>query len=202
MLALIVIFGAMTVILSFIHIPFPPFGDVTPASTPVSIVSTIAPSVVGVGASLIKGVGISLWTGKWFMELPVGIGDAFMAAFTYYLARKKIKPTYAVIIGQLSRYLFTSGIVALYIGTIVSTGIPSPLGGDVIVKFNSYAGKVGANPSYYPFLSSISIVWLARVPSMTLSILVNAFLTVLVIGTTGKNLKGLAGYFIKENEEK
>jgi thiamine transporter ThiT len=202
MLALIVIFGAMAVVLSFVHIPFPPFGDVTPASTPVSIVSTIAPSVVGVGVSLIKGVGISMWTGKWFMELPVGIGDAFMAAFTYYLVKKKIKPTYAVIAGQLSRYLFTSGMVALYISTIVSTGIPSPLGGDVIAKFTSYAGKVGANPSYNTFLSSMSIVWLARVPSMTLSILVNAFLSVLVIRSAGKQLKKFAKYFVKENEEK
>jgi hypothetical protein len=202
MLALIAIFGATTVVLSFIYIPFPPFGDVTPASTAVSIVSTIAPPVVGVGVSLIKGVGISMWTGKWFMEIPVGIGDAFMAAFTYYLVKKKIKPTYAVIAGQLSRYLLTSGVVALYISTIVSTGIPSPLGGDVITKFNSYAGKVGANPSYHSFLSSMTIVWLARVPSMTLSILVNAFLSVFIIKLAGKQLRNFARCFIKEKEEK
>jgi hypothetical protein len=202
MLALIVTFGALTIVLSLVYIPFPPFGDVTPASTPVSIVSTIAPPVIGVVVSLIKGIGISMWTGKWFMELPVGLGDAFMAAFTYYLARKKIKPTYAVTAGQLSRYLFTSGIVALYISIIVSTGIPSPLGGDVMAKFNNYAGKVGAIPNYHSFLSSMAIVWLARVPSMTLSILVNAFLSVLVIKSAGNQLRKFARFFIKETEEK
>ena len=111
------------------------------------------------------------------------------------------KTTYAIIGGQLSRYLFTSSVVALYISTIVSTGIPSPLGGDIIAKFNSYAGKVGANPSYNSFLSNVAIVWLARFPSMTLSILVNAFLSVFVIRTVGVQLREFIRYFTRDTEK-
>lgn len=193
-LALTAIFGAIAVMLSFINIPFPPFGDVTPASTPVSVISTAAPSIVGIGASLIKGVGISMWTGNWFMEIPVGIGDAFMAAFTYYLAKKWFRRTYSVTLGQLSRFLFTSGAVALYVGIIISTGIPSPLGGDVVAKFNSYAGKLGIAATSQSFLYSVAIVWLARFPSMALSILLNAILSILVVRSLQDQLNKLASY--------
>lgn len=189
------IFGALSVVLSFIYFPLPPFGDVTPASAPISIVSTITPASVGVVASLIKGVGISLWTGKWFMEIPVGVGDACMAYFTHYLTKNKIKPTHAVIAGQLSRYLFTSGIVAIYISIVITSGIASPLGGDVISKFNKYAGKLGFKPVSHPFLICVAIVWLARFPAMTLSILVNAFLSILIIRSLGNQLKRYSQVF-------
>lgn len=191
----------MAIVLSFIRIPFPPFGDLTPASTPVSIVATLAPPIVGVGASLIKGVGISAWTGEWFMEIPVGVGDAAMAALTWYLVKKRVKPTYSVILGQLSRYLFTSGMVALYISVVLSTGIPSPLGGDVVAKFSKYAVKLGLAPTSYHFLSNMMIVWLARFPSTTLSIVVNAFLSVIILKSAGIQLKEFARYFIEENEK-
>lgn len=122
----------------------------------------------------------------------------YLAAFTHYLTKKRVKPMFAVIAGQLSRYLFTSGMVALYISAIVSTGIPSPLVGDVIAKFSKYAGNMGFIPASQPFLLCMAIVWLARFPSMTLSILVNSFLSVLLIRSAGNQLRRFSRYFIEE----
>jgi hypothetical protein len=62
------------------------------------------------------------------MEIPVGVGDSIMAGFTYYLVKKRAKPTRAVVLGQLSRYFFTSGIVELYVYAMVNLGISLPLG--------------------------------------------------------------------------
>jgi hypothetical protein len=171
--------GSMCILLSFFYIDFPPFGDVTPASTPLSIVSPITPYYVGIIASLIKGMGISMWTGKWFIELPVGIGDSAMAGFTKYLSLK-INPKIAIIIGQLSRYVFTSGIVSFYIGIILFFNLPSPLGGDVYGKFQTYSDRINNIHNDGSFFSIISIVWLARAPSMTLSILLNTILSFLL----------------------
>jgi len=196
-LALMATFGSLAVVLSFLYISIPPWGDVTPASTPISVISTIAPLPVGMGASLIKGLGISLWTGDWFMEILVGIGDSLMAGFTWYLVKKKVKHTRAVVLGQLSRYLFTSGMVALYVSAVVSLGIPSPLGGDVIGKFASYAARIGLGLTNYPFLLCTAIVWIARFPSMTLSILLNSFLSFAVIAKGEKVLRAFAKYFVE-----
>jgi thiamine transporter ThiT len=192
LLALMAVFGSLAIVLSFIYFSLPPWGDITPASTPVSIVATIAPFPVGMGASVIKGIGISMWTGEWFMEIPVGVGDSLMAAFTYFLIKRKLKPSRAVVLGQLSRFLFTSGMVALYVSSVVSLGVPSPLGGDVAAQFDSYAARLGLKTAGYPFLSCMAIVWLARVPSMTLSILLNSLLSVAVVVSAEKQLKALA----------
>jgi hypothetical protein len=64
-LAMIIMFGAIVVVLSFIRIPFPPFGEKTLRLRPFPSFSTIAARIVGVGASLIKEIGISAWTGEW-----------------------------------------------------------------------------------------------------------------------------------------
>jgi hypothetical protein len=201
-LVLVAMFGSLAFLLTFIYVSFPPWGDVTPATTPISVISTVAPWPIGVCASLIKGVGASIWTGEWFMEIPVGIGDSLMSAFTYFLVKKKVTRTHAAIVGQLSRYLFTSGIVALYIGTVASIGIPSPLGGDIIGKLNNYGQKIGFNLSSPFFFSSVSIVWLARVPAMTISILVNILLSVLILRTAGKQISAFINNFIEPEKAK
>jgi ABC-type Co2+ transport system permease subunit len=51
--------------------------------------------------------------------MSAGVGDSFMAIFTNKLS-KRINVLYSVIIGQISRYLFTSGMVALALGVTVS----------------------------------------------------------------------------------
>jgi hypothetical protein len=201
LLALMAVFGSLSIVLSFIYFALPPWGDVTPASAPISVVSAIAPFPVGTGAAIIKGVGISAWTGDWFIELPVGVGDSMMAAFTYYLVKKKMRADRAIVLGQLSRFLFTSGVVALYVGAVVSLGIPSPLGGDVIGKFTSYAGRIGLDLSNYPFLLCMAVVWVARFPSMALSILLNSILSVIIIRWGEKPLRALAKYLFASPKE-
>ena len=118
--ALSALFGAMAIFFTNLWIPMF-FGNPNLGSTPVILAGVLCPLPVGVAAGIIKGVGASLWTGQALIEMPAGIGDALMAAFANYLARRW-KRIYAVIVGQFSRYLFTSGMIALNIGFMTSLG--------------------------------------------------------------------------------
>jgi hypothetical protein len=108
---------------------------------------------------IIKGTAVSIWTGVWYVEFPAGIGDVIIAAFAYLLC-KKMTSEYAVIGGQLSRFIFTSGLVALFVATEVTIGMPTvqlaafqSLGGSA--DFLSYFAVAFTEITYPPSLLSV-----------------------------------------------
>ena len=181
------LFGALAILCTNLWIPMF-FGNPNLGSTPVTIAGVLCPLQVGVAAGIVKGIAASLWTGQALIEMPAGIGDALMAAFANYLARRW-KRTYAVIAGQLSRYLFTSGMIAFNIGFVSSLGAS---------EATAFQGVLRTFPSLVPSISplpppvvNIIIVWLAIFPAVTLSILANMLASTLVIATAEKRLEKL-----------
>ncbi len=107
----VAVFGALSIVLSSIRVSFP-LGNPNLGSTPVSIAASASPGLAAFAVGIIKGVGVSLWTGQALIEIPAGIGDGLMGVFTSWLSRR-INPVLAVAAGQISRYLFTSGMIAV-----------------------------------------------------------------------------------------
>lgn len=107
----VAVFGALSIVLSSIRISLP-LGNPNLGSTPVSIAAVASPGISAFAVGLIKGFGVSLWTGQALIEIPAGIGDGMMGVLTSWLSRR-INPVLAVAVGQLSRYLFTSGMIAI-----------------------------------------------------------------------------------------
>ncbi|MCQ8892160.1 MAG: hypothetical protein NQU41_02110 [Candidatus Methanosuratincola sp.] len=107
----VAVFGALSIVLSSIRVSFP-LGNPNLGSTPVSIAAAASPGLAAFAVGLIKGLGVSLWTGQALIEIPAGIGDGMMGVLTSWLSRR-INPVLAVAVGQLSRYFFTSGMIAL-----------------------------------------------------------------------------------------
>jgi hypothetical protein len=179
-IALSAVFGALAILFTQIFIPLF-FGNPNLGSTPVTIASIFFPLPVSAMTGLIKGIGASIWTAKPYIEFPAGIGDAFMAAFTYYLS-KKWRRLYAVLAGQLSRYVFTSGAIALYLGSVVSFGIASSpeqsafLG--LLGKFPWFAEAVSFLP---PWLGNFMIAWIGIFPAVTLSIIANGLVCAILV---------------------
>lgn len=190
MVALTAIFGSLSLLFTQLWIPLF-FGNPNLGSTPVTLAAVLCPMPVGVVAGIIKGLGASLWTGQSYIEMPAGVGDALMAIFTNYLSRRLRRKAYAVVIGQLSRYFFTSGMIALYIGLAVSLGSSGPEAStlqslqrrlSISIHFASYLPSPMAN---------ILIVWLAILPAVTLSIIGNTIVSATVITIAGKRLEKL-----------
>lgn len=154
LLAYTALLGALSIILGNIKIPLQ-LGNPNLGSTPVSLSGISTPSPVPLLVGIIKGLGVSLWTGQIIIELPAGIGDGIVGIFTLYLA-KRVNPIIAVIVGQLSRYIFTSGMIAIALGTssTLNSGLP------------------GA------YLNNIIYYWVAMLPAITLSIIANTVLSV------------------------
>lgn len=187
--ALSAIFGAVAIFCTNLWIPLF-FGNPNLGSTPVTLAGVLCPLPVGVASGMIKGIGASLWTGQAFIEMPAGIGDALMAAFANYLARRW-KRVYAVIAGQLSRYLFTSGMIALYLGLIASLGTSGPEAGTfqaLLKRFPWFVQSVSPLP---PLLANIMIVWVAIFPAVTLSVAANMLVSTLVVAAAGKRIEDL-----------
>ncbi|MEN3034992.1 MAG: hypothetical protein ABC537_01695 [Candidatus Methanosuratincola sp.] len=107
----VAVFGALSIVLSSIRVSFP-LGNPNLGSTPVSIAASASPGLAAFAVGLIKGLGVSLWTGQALIEIPAGIGDGMMGILTSWLSRR-INPVLAVAVGQLSRYFLTSGMIAL-----------------------------------------------------------------------------------------
>ncbi|MBC7127247.1 MAG: hypothetical protein ABC585_06820 [Candidatus Methanosuratincola petrocarbonis] len=107
----VAVFGALSIVLSSIRVSFP-LGNPNLGSTPVSIAAAASPGIAAFAVGLIKGIGVSLWTGQALIEIPAGIGDGMMGVLTSWLSRR-VNPVLAVALGQLSRYVFTSGMIAL-----------------------------------------------------------------------------------------
>lgn len=189
-----VIFGVLAIILTKLFVPLF-IGNPNLGSTPVVLAAVLCPWPVGIIVGIIKGIGASIWTGKWYVEFPAGVGDALMAAFTYRLSRT-FKAEHAVVAGQLSRYICTSGAVALFIALMVTSGWTSPV---INALFSSLSQRLteslpalsflAENPG---FLASFAIVWIdTSFPAVTLSIVANAIVAFVIIKILGKRLSSL-----------
>jgi hypothetical protein len=177
------ILGALSIVLSTIRVSFP-LGNPNLGSTPVSIASVTTPGVVAFAVGIIKGLGVSLWTGQALLEFPAGIGDGLMALFTLWLS-KRINAVVAVVVGQISRYLFTSGMIALVLGTAVSVDLSLP-GASLLFSKITSAAPWFSPAGLPPLLSNIATVWVAMIPAITASIVANAVLSGAVVAALKK----------------
>jgi hypothetical protein len=177
LLAYSALFGILAIVVTMFELQLP-FGNPNFGSTPVTIAAVFLPWPVGVITGLLKGIGVSLWTGKALVELPAGIGDALMALFTYRLAKRTSKSV-AAVAGQLSRYIFTAGMVALVLSLGVALGALAP----TEVPVHGVASSAS-------FTANIIAIWAAiSYPALTLSILFNALASVLIILLVGRKLE-------------
>ncbi len=190
-LSYIAILGALSIIMSSIRVSFP-LGNPNLGSTPVSLSAVISGGYTAFLVGIIKGLGVSLWTGQAILEIPAGIGDGLMALFTNALS-KRLGPFYAVILGQISRYLFTSGMIALVLGS-VATLSPTLLG--AYATFSKITSSTAlASPDWIPLLlSNIALVWVAMIPAITASIVANTVISAAVV----LGLKKFAPYSLKK----
>lgn len=151
----VAIFGALSIVLSSVRVSFP-LGNPNLGSTPVSISAVASPGLAAFAVGLIKGIGVSLWTGQALIEIPAGIGDGAMALLTSWLSRRT-NPVLAVIAGQISRYAFTSGMIAISLCLFI--------------------------PQQYP---SFIAAWGAMLPAITASIVANAAISSMVVAALAK----------------
>jgi hypothetical protein len=153
-----------------------PFGNPNLGTTPVTLAAVYLPWYMALITGLTKGISAAAFTGRWLVELSAGIGDTLMACFTFWLARSMHK-TIAAILGQLSRYVFTSGLVALTISTALASGMINPSQSPV-------SGLTGT------FLHDLVMSWSGiSYPSITVSILFNFVVSVLVIMIFGRPIE-------------
>ncbi|MGQ9759486.1 MAG: hypothetical protein ACUVQ5_02810 [Candidatus Methanomethylicaceae archaeon] len=178
LLSYIAVFGALSIIMSSIKVSFP-LGNPNLGSTPVSLSAVLSGGYAAFIVGLIKGLGVSLWTGQALLEIPAGIGDGLMALFTSALS-KRIGPFFGVILGQLSRYIFTSGMIAVVLGTVASIS-PTLLGAWALFS-KITSSTTSTPPDWVPLLfSNIGLVWVAMLPAITASIVANATLSAVVV---------------------
>lgn len=190
MLALTAIFGSLSLLFTQVWIPLF-FGNPNLGSTPITLAAVLCPLPVGVVSGIIKGLGASLWTGQPYIEMPAGVGDALMAIFTHHLSRRLRRKVYAVVAGQVSRYIFTSGMIALYIGLAASLGSPGHEANTLQTLQRRLPISLHLS-SYLPStMANILIVWLAISPAVTLSIIGNTLVSTAVITIAGGRLEEL-----------
>jgi hypothetical protein len=162
-----VILLALAIILPLFNITLP-FGNPNLGTTPVTLAAVYLPWYLGLITGLIKGISTAAFTGKWLVEIPAGIGDALMACFTFWAA-KSMHRTIAAILGQFSRYIFTSGLIALTISTALAADWIS-------------ASQAPVKGLTADFLHNLIISWGGiSYPSITISILFNMVVSVLLI---------------------
>jgi hypothetical protein len=162
-----IILIAMAIVLPLFNIPLG-IGNPNLGSTPATLAAVYLPWPVGIIAALIKGIAAAIFTGKYWVEIPAGIGDALMALFTYWLA-KRWHRAWAAAAGQISRVIFTSGMVALCISAAVAVNILSP----------SSAISASLTPSFF---TNFGIIWQSiTFPAIVLSALVNMVVSLIVI---------------------
>jgi hypothetical protein len=162
-----VILLALAIILPLFNINLP-FGNPNLGTTPVTLAAVYLPWYLGLVTGLVKGISTAAFTGKWLVEIPAGAGDALMACFTFWAA-KSMHKTIAAILGQFSRYIFTSGLIALTISTALAAGWIS-------------AAQAPVKGLTADFLHNLIISWGGiSYPSITISILFNLVVSVLLI---------------------
>ncbi|HOI77325.1 MAG TPA: hypothetical protein PLI06_06910 [Methanofastidiosum sp.] len=140
-------------ILTYFNIPLQ-WGNPNLGTTPVSIISLFSP-MGGAITALVKGISSSIYTGRIYVEMAAGVGDVLMALVTYYLL-KKIGKERAIIVGQFSRYIFTSTLVAISVS---------------IFRDNN--------------ISEIPIIWIDMFPAITISIIVNIVAAIIILKVFG-----------------
>lgn len=171
---------AAAIVLPLFNIKLP-FGNPNLGTTPVTLTAVYLPWYLGLITGLVKGVSTSLFTGRWMTEIPAGIGDAIMACFTFWIARSLHK-TIAAILGQLSRYIFTAGAIAIFVTTAVSAGWLTTTQAPV-------SGMTG------DFLHDLVISWGGiSYPSITISILFNMAVSVIIIMIFGNHIEKFLSY--------
>jgi len=85
-MASIIIF-TLAIILPLFNITLP-LGNPNLGSAPATLAAVFLPWPIGIIAGILKGIAASIFTGKWLVEMPAGIGDAMMAALTFWLAKR------------------------------------------------------------------------------------------------------------------
>jgi hypothetical protein len=118
------VFIALAGVLPGFHLVLP-IGSTDFSSAPVTVAAVLLPWPVAVLAGIIKGIGSALWGGSFLIEVPAGLGEALAALFTCWLV-KRWQRYPAVIGGQISRFIFSGGIVSLFVGLGVAYGAISP----------------------------------------------------------------------------
>ncbi|RZN45163.1 hypothetical protein EF808_06825 [archaeon] len=164
-------FGALALLATFIKVPMH-FGNPNLGSTPVSVAGVLFPPQIAFLTGLIKGIGASLWTGQPYIEMAAGIGDALMAVFTVLLVRK-YRTDVAIICGQLSRYIFTSGLIAISVAVL--------LNGD---------------PALIPSM------WVAIFPAVTLSIIANTAVSLVIVRALPQRVSHIVDNMIGTRDKK
>ncbi len=155
-------FGALALLATMIKVPMH-FGNPNLGSMPVSVSAVLFSPGISFATGILKGIGASLWTGQPYIEMAAGIGDACMALCTYGLSRR-IHAHHAIVLGQLSRYIFTSGFIALSVSAFVK--------GDI---------------------SLVGATWIAIFPAVTLSIIANTAVALLLVKGLGDNVRARWG---------
>lgn len=170
-----IILAVAAIVLPLLNIPLV-LGNPNLGSTPVTLAAVYLPWPFGIIIGLIKGISTALFTGRYLTEISAGIGDALMAYFTYLLARRLHKAISAAL-GQVSRLIFTSGMVALGFTVSLAAGWITPAAAPVSDLTSSAA---------HNFIT----VWRGIThPSIILSIALNLVLSVVVILLLGKRIE-------------
>ncbi len=164
-----VIFGLIAIGLTRVLF-LTPFGNPNLGSTAVVLAAVLCPWPVGPIVGIIKGIAASAWTGAWYVEFPSGLGDAIMAVFAYRLS-KQMKAVYAVIGGQLSRFIFSSAMVALFVATQLTLGMPT-------VQLAALQ-SLGRNAGFLSYFAVAFSAW--TYPILTLSVPANLLVSVVAL---------------------
>ena len=171
----LIVYTAVFIILAIILSRFRltvPIGAINFGSTAVTVAAVLLPWPVGAIAGVFKGIGASFGSGSIFIELPAGIGDTLSAIFTSWLVKHWAK-SYAIIVGQVSRYFLTGGVVAISLGILVAYGIISPGLAPI--------GNLTTSP-----WQNIVIIWRTVChPAVTLSVIFNMTASLLIVWLFG-----------------
>lgn len=162
-----IVLAVLAIVLPLINIPLP-IGNPNLGSSPVTLAALYLPWPVCIIIGLIKGVAASIITGRVWVEMPAGIGDAIMGIFTWWMAGHMHK-SWAAILGQASRIVFTSGVVALCVSGAIALNLLTP----------ATAPVKGLTASFFPDFGTswLGITW----PAILLSIAVNAVFCLVIV---------------------
>ncbi len=161
------ILAVLAIVLPLVNIPLP-VGNPNLGSTPVTLAAIYLPWPFCIIIGLIKGIAASIITGRLWVEMPAGIGDALMGIFTFWLAGRMHKG-WAVALGQASRIIFTSGAVALCIS--------------IAMAFNIFTASTAPVPGLTSsFFANVGISWMSiTFWSIILSVIVNIVFSLIIV---------------------
>ncbi len=170
-----IILAAAAIVLPLFNIPLV-LGNPNLGSTPITLAAVYLPWPFGIIIGLIKGISAALFTGKYLTEISAGVGDTLMAYVAFLIARRLHKALSAAL-GQVSRLILTSGMVALGFIVALAAGWITPASVPVSGLTSSAA---------YNFFA----IWKSMTcPAIALSMAVNLVVSVLVIVIAGKRIE-------------